>query len=645
MSHTSDLIATDIDSYLAQHEQKELLRFITCGSVDDGKSTLIGRLLYDAKMIYEDQLAAIQRDSAKHGTTGGGFDPALLTDGLKEEREQGITIDVAYRYFSTARRKFIIADTPGHEQYTRNMATGASTADLSIILVDARHGVLTQTKRHSFITSLLGIKHVLVAVNKMDLVDYSEEVFHRIRKEYQQFTARLDIPDLHFIPISALDGDNVVDPSSKMPWYSGSTLMHFLETVYIGSDRNFQDFRLPVQLVNRPHLDFRGYCGTISSGIIRQGDEVMVLPSRKTSKVKSIVTFDGEVEEAFAPLSVTLTLEDEIDISRGDMIVRPGNVPRQAPRFDAMVIWMSEQPMVPGKPYLIKQTTKLVHGSVQNLRYRVDVNTLHRQDAAALKLNEIGRCELSLTEPLFYDGYRRNRSTGAMIMIDRLTNETVAAGMILDRQTGEEPTTLWEEEPATDTLKATTSSVSPEERSARFGQKPVTILLTGLTGAGKTTISLALERRLFNEGRASIVLDGQDLRRGISKDLGFTANERSENLRRGAEIAKIANDSGILCIAAFLAPSDDVRQKAADTVGRDRFITIHLDAPLEACRKRDTAGHYAMADSGEISDFPGVSSPYEEPTSPDLRLDTTSNSIDECIEKVFELLHKRQVFL
>jgi bifunctional enzyme CysN/CysC len=327
------------------------------------------------------------------------------------------------------------------------------------------------------------------------------------------------------------------------------------------------------------------------------------------------------------------------------MIVRPGNVPRQAPRFDAMVIWMSEQPMVPGKPYLIKQTTKLVHGSVQNLRYRVDVNTLHRQDAAALKLNEIGRCELSLTEPLFYDGYRRNRSTGAMIMIDRLTNETVAAGMILDRQTGEEPTTLWEEEPATDTLKATTSSVSPEERSARFGQNPVTILLTGLTGAGKTTISLALERRLFNEGRASIVLDGQDLRRGISKDLGFTANERSENLRRGAEIAKIANDSGILCIAAFLAPSDDVRQKAADTVGRDRFITIHLDAPLEACRKRDTAGHYAMADSGEISDFPGVSSPYEEPTSPDLRLDTTSNSIDECIEKVFELLHKRQVFL
>lgn len=645
MSHHSDLIATDIDSYLAQHERKELLRFITCGSVDDGKSTLIGRLLYDSKMIYEDQLAAIERDSVKHGTTGGDFDPALLTDGLREEREQGITIDVAYRYFSTAQRKFIIADTPGHEQYTRNMATGASTADLAIILIDARYGVLTQTKRHSFITSLLGIKHVLVAVNKMDLVDFSEDVFRQIRQDYQQFSARLDIPDLHFIPISALNGDNVVEPSENTPWYTGSTLMNFLETVYIGSDRNFQDFRFPVQYVNRPHLDFRGYCGTIPSGIIRKGDEVMALPSRKTSKVKSIVTFEGEVEEAFAPLSVTLTLEDEIDISRGDMIVRPGNVPRQAPRFDAMVIWMSEEPMVPGKQYMIKQTTKMVSGSIQNLRYRVDVNTLHRQDAAALQLNEIGRCELSLTEPLFYDGYRRNRSTGAFIIIDRISNATVAAGMILDRQSGEEATTLWEEEPATDTLRPTTSSVTSDERAARFGQNPVTILLTGLTGAGKTTIASALERRLFNEGRASVVLDGQDLRRGISKDLGFTAPERSENLRRGAEIARIVNDSGMLCIAAFLAPSAEVRSKAADVVGRERFLTIHLDAPVEVCRERDEAGHYAMADSGEIGNFPGVSSPYEAPTDPDLHLDTTSNSVEECVEQIFALLKERNVFL
>jgi bifunctional enzyme CysN/CysC len=645
MSHTSELIATDIDSYLDQHERKELLRFITCGSVDDGKSTLIGRLLYDAKMIYEDQLAAIEKDSIKHGTTGGRFDPALLTDGLREEREQGITIDVAYRYFSTSRRKFIIADTPGHEQYTRNMATGASTADLAIILIDARKGVLTQTKRHSFITSLLGIKHVLVAINKMDLVDFSEAVYQQIRQDYQKFAARLDIPDLHFIPIAALHGDNLVDASSRMPWYGGSTLMHFLETVYIGSDRNLQDFRFPVQLVNRPHLDFRGFGGTIASGIIRRGDQVMALPSRKTSKIKSIVTFDGELEEAHAPQAVTLTLEDEIDISRGDMIVRPGNVPRQAPRFDAMVIWMSDQPLVPGKQYLFKQTTKTVSGTVRNLRYQVDVNTLHRQDSATLQLNEIGRCEISLTEPIFYDGYRRNRSTGALIIIDRISNATVAAAIILDRQSGEEPKTLWEEDPTTDTLEAKSSSVTVEERQARFGQEPVTLLLTGLTGSGKTTISSALERRLFDEGRATVVLDGQDLRRGISKDLGFTANERSENLRRGAEIAKLINNSGFLCIAAFLAPSDEVRKKAAETVGVERFVTIHLHASLKVCRERDTAGHYAMADEGKIGNFPGVSSPYEEPESPDLCLDTETLSVDECVEKIYQLLKRKGVFL
>ena len=378
MSHQSDLIATDINAYLEQHERKELLRFITCGSVDDGKSTLIGRLLYDSKMIYEDHLAKLKKDSAVHGTTGGDFDPALLTDGLKAEREQGITIDVAYRYFSTQKRKFIIADTPGHEQYTRNMATGASTADLAIILIDARHGVLTQTKRHSFIVSLLGIKHVLVAINKMDLVEFGQERFEEIRDEYKQFASRLDIPDLHFIPISALMGDNVVDPSENMQWYNGSTLMNFLETVYIGSDKNLQDFRFPVQFVLRPNLDFRGFSGTISSGIIRQGDEVMVLPSRKTSKVKEIVTFDGNLEEAHAPLSVTLTLEDEIDCSRGDMIVRPGNVPKQRQKLDAMIVWMSEEAMVPGKQYMFKQTTKVATGSISTLRYQVDVNTLHR---------------------------------------------------------------------------------------------------------------------------------------------------------------------------------------------------------------------------------------------------------------------------
>ncbi len=435
MSHQSELIATDINAYLQQHENKELMRFLTCGSVDDGKSTLIGRLLYDSKMIYEDQLAAIERDSKIHGTTGGGFDPALLTDGLKAEREQGITIDVAYRYFSTAKRKFIIADTPGHEQYTRNMATGASTADLAIILIDARHGVLTQTKRHSFITSLLGIRHVLVAVNKMDLVGFSQDVYDQIRRDYKDFAARLDLPDLHFMPLSALHGDNVVDPSKNMPWYQGNTLMNFLETVYIGSDRNLEDFRFPVQYVNRPHLDFRGFCGTIASGIIRQGDEVMALPSRKISRVKSIVTFDGELPEAFAPLSITLTLEDEIDVSRGDMLVRPGNVPRLEPRFDAMVVWMAEEPMAVGKPYLFKHTTKQVTGAISSLRYQVDVNTLHRRDSETMNLNEIGRCAITLSQPIAFDSYRRNRATGAFIIIDRITNRTVGAGMILDRAT------------------------------------------------------------------------------------------------------------------------------------------------------------------------------------------------------------------
>ena len=384
MSHQSDLIATDIDAYLKQHEHKELLRFLTCGSVDDGKSTLIGRLLYDSKMIYEDQLAAIEKDSATVGTTGGNFDPALLTDGLKAEREQGITIDVAYRYFSTAKRKFIIADCPGHEQYTRNMATGASTCDLAIILIDARHGVMTQTKRHSFIVSLLGIKHVIIAVNKMDLVDFSEEKFEEICQSYREFATRLDMKDLHFIPISALNGDNLVDHSENMPWFEGSTMMHMLENVHIASDRNLIDFRYPVQYVNRPHLDFRGFCGTIASGRIRKGDEVMALPSRKTSKVESIVTFDGELEEAFAPLSVTLTLEDEIDVSRGDMLVRPDNVPKMADTFDATIVWMSDEPLVPGKQYAIKQGTKNVAGSVSTLRYKIDVNTLHRDHAPAL---------------------------------------------------------------------------------------------------------------------------------------------------------------------------------------------------------------------------------------------------------------------
>ena len=644
MSHQSELIATDIDAYLKQHEQKELLRLLTCGSVDDGKSTLIGRLLYDSKMIYEDQLAAIEKESVTLGSVGGAFDPALLTDGLKAEREQGITIDVAYRYFSTAKRKFIIADTPGHEQYTRNMATGASTCDLAIILIDARpdHGVLTQTRRHSFIVSLLGIKHVIVAVNKMDLVDFSEDRFNEIKNDYIDFATRLDMGDLHFVPMSALLGLNVVEKATKeMPWYDGSTMMHLLENVHIASDRNLIDLRFPVQYVNRPDLTFRGFCGTLASGRVHKGDEIMVLPSRKTSRVKSIVTYDGELEEAFAPLAITLTLEDEIDVSRGDVLVRPENVPQMADSFDATVVWMSEEPMVPGKQYLIKQTTKTVAGSVTTLRYQIDVNTLHRKDAPTLGLNEIGRCQIQLNQPIGFDGYRRNHGTGAFIIIDRITNVTIAAGMILDRTAGTKEG-HWDDQ-ISETIHAERSNVTFQERQARFGQQPATILLTGLAGAGKTTLAYALERRLFDLGRACCVLDGQNMRRGISRDLGFAADDRSENLRRSAEVAKLMNDAGLLCVAAFLAPREEVRQKAADVVGRDRFLVVHLNAPVDVCRGRDQEGLYGAADEGEIANFPGVSADYDEPAQADLVLGTHELDVDECIDRIMKLLEERGI--
>ena len=641
MSHQSTLIASDINEYLLQHERKELLRFITCGSVDDGKSTLIGRLFYESKMIYEDQLAAIKKDTSRYGTTGGEIDLALFTDGLEDERQQGITIDVAYRYFSTDKRKFIIADTPGHEQYTRNMATGASTADLAIILIDARHGVLTQTKRHSFIVSLLGIKHIIVAINKMDIVDYDEAVFERIKADYIDFASRLELPDVHFMPLSALKGDNVVVNSPNMPWYTGAALMPLLETVYIGSDRNMEDFRFPVQLVLRPNLNFRGFAGTIASGIIRRGDEVMSLPSRKKSRVKSIVTFDGELDEAFAPQSVTLTLEDEIDSSRGDMLVRPGNLPKVDHKFEASIVWMSDEPLVPGKQYFFKQTSKMTTGAVSTLRYRIDVNSLHREPAPALALNEIGRCAITLTSPIAHDAYRRNRTTGGFIMIDRLTNATVGAGMILDREPDEGTGDHWGESPTAGQLHGESSAVTADERQARFGQKPATVLLTGLTGAGKSTLAKALERKLFDMGRAVVVLDGQNMRLGISKDLGFTTAERSENLRRSVEVARLFNDAGILCIGAFVAPDEDVRQKAADRVGRDRFLVVHLAAPVDVCRQRDTDGHYKLADAGELANFPGVSAPYEPPADPDLVLPTHEWPVGRCVAAVIALLEER----
>jgi bifunctional enzyme CysN/CysC len=642
MSYQSELIATDIDAYLREHERKEMLRFLTCGSVDDGKSTLIGRMLYDAKMVYEDQLAALEVDSKRFGTTGGSFDPALLTDGLKAEREQGITIDVAYRYFSTSKRKFIIADCPGHEQYTRNMATGASTCDLAIILIDARYGVQVQTKRHSFIVSLLGIKHVLVAVNKMDLVDYSQERFEQIRREYREFATRLDMVDQHFIPIAALHGENLLEHSEKMPWYEGSTLMHHLENVHIASDRNLIDFRLPVQVVNRPNLDFRGFCGTIASGKVRVGDEVMALPSKRKSRVERIVTFDGDLPEAFAPQSVTLTLEDEIDVSRGDMLVRPDNVPTVSRAFDATVVWMADEPMLPGTEYVFKQTTRLATGRIKTLRYRIDVNTLSRENAPSLSLNEIGRVRLELADPIAMDPYRRNRGTGSFIIIDRLSNVTVGAGMILDQTAAEEQQSAWDREAAVG-IEAAKSPVTADERAARYGQKPATVLLTGLPAAGKTPIAGAVERMLFDQGRVVVTIDGQSLRRGLSRDLGFTVGDRSENLRRAAEVARTLNDAGLVCLAALVAPQEDVRQKAAEVVGRERFLVVHVDAPDAWRREHDTQGVYAKADAGELREFPGVSAPYEAPTAPDLVLKTAELSVEECAKRVVKLLEERGV--
>jgi len=638
MSHKSELIATDIEAYLAQHEKKELLRFLTCGSVDDGKSTLIGRLLYDSKMIYEDQLAKLQKESAVHGTTGGGFDPAMLADGLKEEKEQGITIDVAYLYFSTAKRKFIIADTPGHIQYTRNMATGASTANLAIILVDARKGILEQTKRHSFIASLLGIRHIMVAINKMDLVDFQEEVFNQIRSDYRDFSARLNIPDLHFIPISALQGDNVVERSQAMPWYDGPTLMGFLETVYIGSDRNLEDFRFPVQYVLRPNLDFRGFAGTIASGIVRVGDEVLTLPSRKTSRVKEIVTYDGNLDQAFAPMSVTLTLEDEIDISRGDMIVRPGNVPRFEARFDAMIVWMSETPLLVGQQYLIKHSTRTIPGHVSTLRYRVDVNTMKSEPTPTLELNQIGRAQLQLNYAIAHDPYQKNRMTGSFIIIDRITNNTVAAGMILDRLTSEDRKDAWEKSQVNANLAEEMSSVTGEEREARFGQKPVTLLITGLPGAGKTTTAYGVERLLFERGRSSIVLDGQNLRVGLSRDLEFTREGRSENLRRAAEVAKLANSAGLVCIMALVSPNEENRQKAAKVIGESKFFVVHLTAPAELCAQRNLSERQVGAKEEYFVD-------YQAPQQADLVLDTSQLSAAECVTKIVDMLESKSVIL
>ena len=632
MSHQSDLISTDIDAYLAQHERKELLHLLTCGSVDDGKSTLIGRLLHDSKMIYEDQLEAIKSDSVKSGTTGNDFDLALLVDGLQAEREQGITIDVAYRYFSTAKRKFIIADTPGHEQYTRNMATGASNCELAIILIDARHGVQTQTRRHTFIASLLGIKHIIVAINKMDLLDFSEDVFNNIKQDYIEFTKELNTGELYFIPISALKGDNVVNASEQTPWYDGETLMWMLENVKIAADRNFDDFRFPVQFVNRPNLDFRGFCGTIASGIVRKGDEIVALPSGKRSKIKSIVTYDEELEQAFTPMAVTLTLEDEIDISRGDMIVHSDNLPVSRDSFSANIVWMNEAPLLTGKHYDFKQGSKSFSGVIANIKHKVDVNTLETSPTPSLELNEIGLCELELGEAIHFDSYQQNPSTGAFIIIDRLSNVTVGAGMI--------ETTSAKKRRA---VESSTNHVTKEDRAARYGQKPVTVMFVGLSGSGKSTLAHALERRLFDMGRISTILDGKAMRLGISKDLPHDAAGRAENLRRSAYIAKYLNDSGLICCAAFVAPNADSREHMSSVIGEENCIVVYLNPPLSVCKQRDPSGIYAAEAHVETGTVPGVSFPYEDWENPNLILPTHELDVDECIDRVINVLKEQSI--
>ena len=622
-----------IREFLEKNAAKDLLRFSAVGSVDDGKSTLIGRLLHDTKSIYEDQLSSLRSDSSRIGT-GPEIDFALLTDGLRAEREQGITIDVAYRYFSSPRRNFIIADTPGHEQYTRNMATGASTAHLAIILIDAKHGILTQTRRHSFIASLLGIPRLLVAVNKMDLVGYAQPVFDRIVAEFTDFATRLGITDLKFIPISALHGDNVVAWSPKMPWYHGESVLDHLETVYIGSDRNLVDFRFPIQYVIRPHQHFRGYAGQIVSGVVKVGDEVLVLPSMRTTRVRSILSYGGAHDYAFAPMSVTMTLEDEIDLSRGDLLVHPMNLPSVQSSFEAMVVWMAETPMKVGQPYLVKHTTRTTRATVQQLHYQVDVNTLSRGSAQTLGLNEIGRVAFQSTQKLFLDPYKKNRLTGSFIVVDPLSNGTVAAGMVIDRLPEDriQSTAIGLSAPRSEHIRAEVSRVSAGEREQLLGQRAVTLWLTGLSGSGKSSIARELEQRLYAEGRHVYVLDGDNLRFGLNRDLSFSRSDRSENIRRAAEVARLFNDAGTIVIVPIISPFRDDRDRARTIIGPERFVEVYLSTPLAVCETRDVKGLYRKARAGEIAEFTGISSPYEPPEHPALAIDTSGLGLAECVE-------------
>ena len=626
-AHTTQL-AVDIEGYLDAHEHKSLLRFITCGSVDDGKSTLIGRMLYESHLVFEDHLATLEADSAKVGTQGGDLDFALLVDGLAAEREQGITIDVAYRFFSTEKRKFIVADTPGHEQYTRNMVTGASTADVAVILIDGRKGVLTQTRRHSYLVSLLGIKKVALAVNKLDLVSYSQERFNEIVAEYLSFAASIGLADVHAIPISALKGDNIIDGSANTPWYSGPSLIEYLETVEIDDEAQTAPFRMAVQWVNRPDLDFRGFSGVVSAGTVRPGDRVRVCPSGKCSVVERLVTFDGDLPQVVAGQSITITLADEIDISRGDVISAADSPPQVADQFEAQIIWMSEEPMTPGKHYQAKLGTQTVGATLTAPKYRVDVNTLEHLAAKNLALNEIGVCTLTLDRPAPFDPYEQNRDTGGLILIDRLTNQTVAAGL-LHFALRRSQNVHWQP-----------IEVDKSARSEIKHHRPAVIWLTGLSGAGKSSIADIVEQKLHALGVHTYLLDGDNVRHGLNHDLGFTEADRIENNRRVAEVARLMVDAGLIVIVSFISPFRAERGLARSKVADGEFVEVFVDTPLEVAEQRDVKGLYAKARRGQLKNFTGIDSPYEPPESHEIHIDTTGVTPEQGADMITEHLVK-----
>jgi len=636
-------MSTNLD--LTAYENKSLLRFTTSGSVDDGKSTLIGRLLYETNCIFEDQFAAVEKTSQQRGDER--VDLALLLDGLAAEREQGITIDVAYRYFTTARRKFIIADTPGHEQYTRNMVTGASTSELAIILIDARHGVATQSKRHGFLISLLQIPHLVVAVNKMDLVDYSEEVFRQIVKEYSEFSQKLDIHDISFIPISALDGDNVTTRSENTPWYDGHTLLHMLENVQVSADKNLVDFRFPVQSVLRPNLDFRGFSGTVTSGTIKVGEEIAALPSGKTTRIKSIVTYDGDLEETFAGQAVTLTLEDEIDISRGDMIVRKNNLPNVGNEFDVNLCWLDEQPMNLRTHYILKHTTQKVKAYISDIQYKIDVNTLHREATDQFSLNEIGRVSIKTARPLFFDSYRMNHGTGSFILIDPLSNHTVAAGMIRgqSRDVTAVTQTRHAESRRSTNVQWESGMISTQSWEQRNGHKGAVMWCTGLSGAGKSTVAKSLANSLFARGCQVMMLDGDNVRHGLCGDLGFSDQDRSENIRRVGETARLFYEQGNIVICTFISPFHEDRDFVRSIVPDGAFHEIFIKCDLNVCKRRDPKGLYKKAEAGEIKDFTGIDSPYEEPLNPEVVVETDIQSVESIVDQLEQHLRERGILL